>query len=143
MENWIPQNILKNIKAILLGNGGAAASAKAVLEDKNISFIIIERQKNILYSELTKDIIEERKLIINTTPLGMSPNIETFPPIPYNFLTPKHYLYDMVYNPDITSFMQKGISQNASVKNGYEMLLLQAEKSSEIWNNDYQNKEKT
>ena len=134
LENWIPQNILKNTKAIILGNGGAAAAAKTVLENMNIPFIIVERQQNLLYSHLTKDIIQERKLIINTTPLGMSPNTNTYPPIPYNFISPKHYLYDMVYNPEITLFMKQGIKNNASVKNGYEMLHLQAEKSWEIWN---------
>jgi shikimate dehydrogenase len=76
----------------------------------------------------------EHKLIINTTPLGTSPNVHECPPIPYQFIGNEHLLFDMIYNPEVTLFLQKGLEQNATIKNGYEMLVLQAEKSWEIWN---------
>ena len=75
----------------------------------------------------------ENKLIINTTPLGMSPKTDTCPAIPYEALSAQHYLYDLIYNPETTLFMQKGLDRGAHAKNGLEMLVLQAEKSWEIW----------
>ena len=88
------------------------------------------------YEEIDDKILNQAKLIINTTPLGMSPKIESFPNIPYDKLTPKHFLYDLVYNPEKTVFLIKGDDQKAKTKNGLEMLMLQAEKSWEIWNRD-------
>ena len=88
----------------------------------------------ISYSETDDYLNGEFKLIINTTPLGMSPNIKSSPEINYNLLTNEHYLFDLVYNPEITLFLKLGESQGASVKNGLEMLHLQAEESWSIWN---------
>jgi len=88
----------------------------------------------VLYKDLTKRMIEEHTLIINTTPLGTSPNIDECPPIPYEYITDSHLLYDLIYNPEQTLFLKKGLEKGAAIKNGFEMLVLQAEKSWEIWN---------
>ena len=86
--------------------------------------------------ELTKAILEEYTLIINTTPVGTYPSVMEAPAIPYEALTPEHYLFDMVYNPPKTKFLQKGEEKGAIIKNGYDMLLIQAEESWKIWNNE-------
>src|SRR6185369_913384 len=87
------------------------------------------------YEQLTRDIITSYPLIINTTPLGMFPAIAEAPPIPYESLTSSHYLFDLIYNPEKTMFLKKGEEKGAFIKNGYEMLLIQAEESWRIWNN--------
>ena len=124
-------------KALVLGNGGAAAAIKFVLDKLDIEFKTVSRQKNnadFEYEELDESIIQSHKLIINTTPLGTYPNTENYPNIPYQCLTKKHYLFDLVYNPSLTAFMNKGLEKNAFVKNGYEMLVIQAEENWKIWN---------
>ena len=87
-----------------------------------------------IYDELTRDIINEHKVIVNTTPLGMYPKVNECPDIPYQFLTPKHLCYDLLYNPEETLFMKKAAMQGAVTKNGLEMLLLQAFAAWNIWN---------
>ena len=137
------QSLLKDLKpyhtkALVLGNGGAAAAIKFVLNKLNIDFKTVSRQKNkadFIYEDLDKSIVQSYKLIINTTPLGTFPDIETHPNIPYQYLTKEHYLFDLVYNPSLTTFISKGIQQNAFTKNGYEMLIIQAEENWRIWNN--------
>jgi len=125
-------------KALILGTGGASKALKYVLTKLGIEFISasIEELKDneIRYEEIDEQMIKERLLIINATPLGTYPKIETFPNIPYEFITEEHLLFDLVYNPEITQFMSKGIQKGATVKNGYEMLLQQAIKAYEIWN---------
>ncbi|QQL49018.1 shikimate dehydrogenase family protein [Mucilaginibacter ginkgonis] len=124
-------------KALILGDGGAAKAVKYVLAKLGIPYVCVTRKKlpgNLLFSELDQEIMESRKLIINTTPLGTSPDVDTCPSIPYEYLGGSHLLYDLVYNPELTLFMQKGAEKGAVVKNGYEMLVLQAERSWEIWN---------
>jgi len=119
-----------------LGDGGAAKAVKCVLENLGINYRLVTRKAandNLLFTDLKPDHIEQYKLIINTTPVGMSPNIEEFPPIPYEATTHHHLLYDLIYNPEETAFLKKGKEQGATIKNGYEMLVLQAEKSWEIW----------
>jgi shikimate dehydrogenase len=127
-------------KALILGTGGASKAIKYVLKKLNIEFIsasIEELKENeIRYEEIDAKMLDERLLIINATPLGTYPNVETSPALPYECISEKHLLYDLVYNPEITRFMQKGAKKGATVKNGYEMLLLQAVKSYEIWNSD-------
>jgi shikimate dehydrogenase len=123
--------------ALVLGDGGAAKAVKCVLDNMGINYKSVTRKPaagHILFSELKPHHIEENMLIINTTPVGMSPNIDECPPIPYHALTDKHLLYDLVYNPEQTLFLKKGTQQGAATKNGYEMLVLQAERSWEIWN---------
>jgi shikimate dehydrogenase len=85
---------------------------------------------------LTKNIISKYKLIVNTTPLGMFPNIVEAPPIPYEFLTSEHFLFDLIYNPEKTLFLKKGEELGALIQNGFEMLELQAEENWKIWNTD-------
>ena len=132
--------LLKNHhkKALILGTGGASKALKYVLNKLNIEYIsasIEELKENeIMYEEIDEKMMKERLLIINATPLGTYPKTETFPPIPYDFITEKHLLFDLVYNPEETLFMKKGKEKGATVKNGHEMLLQQALKSYEIWN---------
>ena len=124
-------------KALVLGNGGAARAVSYVLKKLDISHKFVSRKptKNqLLYNDLTRNVISENLLIINTTPLGMSPNLDAVPNIPYEFLTGKHLLYDLIYNPEETGFLARGKAQGAATKNGLEMLYLQAEKAWEIWN---------
>ena len=124
--------------ALVLGNGGAAAAVLFVLEKLGISSKIVSRKlhdgSTLTYRDLDAKIISEHKLIINTTPLGMYPDVTLCPDLPYKNISQQHLLYDMVYNPGKTLFLQKGEKQGASIKNGEEMLVLQAEESWRIWN---------
>jgi shikimate dehydrogenase len=124
-------------KALILGTGGASKAVKKVLEDLGIKFQFVSRKSSetaIAYDQLNHQIIKSSNLLINTTPLGTSPNVTELPDLPYGQLTPNHFLFDLVYNPLITAFMQKGIDTGCWVKNGLEMLHGQAEKAWEIWN---------
>lgn len=123
--------------ALILGTGGASKAVAFVLSDLNISFQYVSRHKkenHFTYADLNEDIIRQHTLIINTTPLGTSPDVNKCPDIPYRFLSNEHLLYDLIYNPPETLFLQKGKERGAVIKNGYEMLQLQAEASWEIWN---------
>ncbi|MVN20203.1 shikimate dehydrogenase family protein [Mucilaginibacter arboris] len=124
-------------KALVLGNGGASRAVRYVLKKLRIPFQVVSRRpkgNHLLYQNVTPELIKTSKLIINTTPLGTAPDLTAFPPIPYGNITDQHLLYDLIYNPEKTVFLQKGEAQGATIKNGYEMLVLQAEKSWEIWN---------
>ena len=124
-------------KALILGNGGAARAVAYVLNKLDISYKLVSGRaigKQLKYKQITSEVMKERLLIINTTPLGTAPNIEECPDIPYELLTSKHLLYDLVYNPAETEFLKRGKEQGSGIKNGLEMLELQAEKSWEIWN---------
>ncbi|SFF38913.1 shikimate dehydrogenase family protein [Thermoflexibacter ruber] len=136
LEKFLAGNT--EVKALILGTGGASKAVKVVLEDLNIPYRYVSRNSEkpdiLTYNQLNEDFFSSHQLIINTTPLGMYPLIETCPEIPYHLLGENHYLYDLVYNPENTLFMQKGAENGANVKNGLEMLYLQAEKSWEIWN---------
>ena len=127
-------------KALILGTGGASKALKYVLEKLGIDYIsasIEELHTNeIRYEDIDKQMMKERLLIINATPLGTYPKVDTFPTIPYEFVTKKHLLFDLVYNPEVTQFMARGKERGATVKNGYEMLLNQALKAYEIWNSE-------
>lgn len=130
--------LLDNIEyeALVLGDGGAARAVKCVLENLGIAYKVVTRTEkgdNILFKDLKPHHISQHKLIINTTPLGTYPNVDECPPIPYEHIGDDHILYDLVYNPERTLFLQKGEERGAKIKNGYEMLILQAEKSWEIW----------
>jgi len=124
-------------KALILGTGGASKALKYVLNKLSIEFIsasIEELKENeIRYEQIDKKMMKDRLLIINATPLGTYPKTDASPPIPYEYITDKHLLFDLVYNPELTKFMKKGQERGATVKNGYEMLLQQALKSYEIW----------
>lgn len=124
-------------KALVLGSGGASRAVAFVLDKLDIDYKIVSRRsirKQIKYSDINQNMMKEHLLIINTTPLGTAPDIETCPDIPYEYVTDKHLLYDLVYNPAETEFMKRGKEKGATVKNGEEMLHLQAEKAWEIWN---------
>jgi shikimate dehydrogenase len=125
-------------KALVLGNGGATAAAIYSLKRLGISYTIVSRKLHdgatLTYNDIHEDIIRQHTLIINTTPLGMYPDTHSAPDIPYPFISKHHLLFDMVYNPAKTIFLQKGEEQGAVIKNGYEMLILQAEENWKIWN---------
>jgi len=123
--------------ALVLGTGGAAKAVVFILKKLGIDPILVSRRQksgDLTYSDLDTPIFEECRLIVNTTPLGMLPNLDSFPDLPYNRLNKNFFLYDLVYNPEKTVFLKRGESQKAAIMNGLEMLHLQAEKSWEIWN---------
>jgi len=123
--------------ALILGTGGASKAILYVLKRLGISWKFVSRSKtstSIGYEELNAAVMQQFTLIINTTPMGMYPDINTLPPIPFNYVNERHLLYDLVYNPEETLFLKKGKKQGAQTKNGLEMLFLQAERSWQIWN---------
>ena len=125
-------------KALILGTGGAAKAVYHGLENLGLKATYVSRTKKsdevLTYRELTPEIMHEYTVLVNSTPVGMYPKVDFCPDIPYDLLTPNHLLYDLLYNPNETLFMKKGMEQGATVKNGLEMLLLQAFVSWEIWN---------
>jgi shikimate dehydrogenase len=125
-------------KALILGNGGATAAVIYALKKLEIEPAIVSRNihkgSSFTYNDIDRKVIEENTVIINTTPLGLYPTIDACPDIPYQFISDKHLLYDLVYNPVKTLFLQKGEERGAVIKNGEEMLVLQAEESWRIWN---------
>jgi shikimate dehydrogenase len=128
-----------HLKALILGTGGAADAVAYVLRKLGIDYLFVSRSQEIKpltisYKALAEDLLADHTIIINCTPLGTAPDSETFPKIPYQYLTSRHYLFDLVYNPADTTFMQKGREQGALVCNGYEMLTIQAEENWRIWN---------
>lgn len=138
LTKFVGANGLPN-RALILGTGGASKAVEAALDDLEIKYKLVSRKPiadEISYQSLLSSPNEllVSPLIVNTTPLGMSPNTDTLPELPYDHLTPDHMLYDLVYNPLKTAFMQKGIDGKCWVKNGLEMLHGQAEKAWEIWN---------
>ncbi|MDR1114968.1 MAG: shikimate dehydrogenase [Tannerella sp.] len=124
-------------RALILGTGGASKAIYHGLKQLGITSVFVSRKPKefcIAYDEITQNTMENYTVIVNTTPLGMYPKTDACPDIPYEHLTPGHILYDLLYNPDETLFMKKGKEKGAVVKNGLEMLLLQAYVSWEIWN---------
>lgn len=124
-------------KALVLGTGGAAAAVTYVLESLGCRCTVVSRdpQRGLPYSALTPEIIAYHKLIVNCTPLGTYPNINEKPDIPYEGISGKHYLYDLVYTPAVTSFLEEGARRGAKVQNGLQMLQMQAEAAWDIWRN--------
>lgn len=138
LEKWLGAKH-SNISALVLGTGGASKAVIAALQDLKISYMLISRQQSegvLTYEQLKQNpsLVKQHHLIINTSPVGMSPKTDQAPSLPYEHTGMDHYLYDLVYNPEETKFMQLGKEQGAQVKNGLEMLHLQAEKAWEIWN---------
>ncbi len=127
-------------QALILGTGGAAKAVEYVMQKLDIDYKFVSRKstsENIIsYNELNEHIIQSRKLIINTSPVGMYPNVDAYPQIPYQAITPQHYLFDLIYNPEKTIFLKMGEEHGAMIENGYEMLVLQAEESWRIWNSE-------
>jgi shikimate dehydrogenase len=123
--------------ALLLGTGGAAAAVEWVFKKLHITYQIVSRTAGvgcISYDQVTPAIMASHTLVINTSPLGMYPNLNQAPELPYAAMGAQHHLFDLIYNPSETLFLQKGAAQGASIQNGLEMLHIQAEKSWEIWN---------
>lgn len=123
-------------QALILGTGGASKAVAYALKNLNINYLYVSRnaiKNGLTYSDLTQGIIGSHLLIINCTPLGTFPNVENKPDIPYQFLTPNHLLYDLIYNPSETAFLKMGREKGATICNGLDMLVHQAEKAWEIW----------
>lgn len=123
--------------ALILGTGGAAQAIKYTLAQMGITSVFVSRNKKAnayTYAQLDKEIFQKFQIIVNCTPLGTTPNINTLPDIPYQLIDSSYLVYDLVYNPAQTLFLQKALNHGAQIKNGLEMLQLQAEKSWEIWN---------
>ena len=124
-------------KALILGTGGASKAVAYALEELGIQHTFVSRkpaENAIDYSQITAAVFSENHIIINSTPLGTSPKTDEFPDIPYHFFTNKHIAFDLIYNPAETQFLKKAKEAGAIVKNGMEMLVFQAEKAWEIWN---------
>lgn len=124
-------------RALVLGSGGASKAVCCALEDLGVKPQLVSRTARegvITYADLTPEIMESHKVIVNTTPLGMYPHVDECPDIPYDLLDAECLCYDLLYNPDITLFMKKSAEHGAVTKNGLEMLLLQAFESWDIWN---------
>ena len=123
-------------KALILGTGGASKAIAYGLKSLGLDYVFVsryERTDTIQYEQITPDIIREYNVIVNCTPLGMYPKTDESPLLPYEAMDERNILYDLIYNPDETLFMRKGAEHGAHVKNGLEMLLLQAFASGEFW----------
>lgn len=124
--------------ALVLGNGGATVAVTYVLRKLKIPYEVVSRQlhegSTLTYSELTAEKIASHKIIINTTPVGTFPDTERSVPIAFDHVGSEHYLFDLIYNPEKTLFLRKGEERGATIKNGYSMLVVQAEESWRIWN---------
>lgn len=125
-------------KALILGSGGAAKAVEFVLKKIGLEVLFVSRSavksNQVNYSDLNELAMNQFLVVVNSTPLGTYPNVSECPDIPYEYLTDRHLLLDLVYNPEQTTFMGKGLQQGASVRNGYAMLVGQAEAAWDIWN---------
>lgn len=133
-----PKLASHHTQALVLGSGGAAKAVEYVMKKRDIAYRIVTRRPrpsttDLGYEAVDADLLASHTLIINTTPLGMYPKTGDCPPLPYEAITPRHYLFDLVYNPARTLFLQKGEQQGAVVENGHDMLIIQAEESWKIW----------
>lgn len=138
IEKWLPKD--QKFKALILGSGGSSKAVQEALDKLKIEFKVVSRERekgNFTYEDLDKKpkLVSDSKLIINTTPLGMHPNTNTMPPLDHDNIGAEHFVYDLIYNPARTLFLQKAEMRGATIKNGLEMLHVQAEKSWNIWNN--------
>lgn len=137
LVKWLPQGA--KMSALVLGTGGSSKAVQEALKRMNIGYKLVSRDKksgDFSYEELEgkPEAITENHLIINTTPLGMFPNTDAMAPIDHELLTKEHYVYDLIYNPARTLLLQRAEMRGATIKNGLEMLHVQAEKSWAIWN---------
>lgn len=136
-ESLLP-HLTDNIKsALILGTGGSSLAVEWVLGKLNIEYKKVSRspgKESIGYPEITEDLLSGTQLIVNTTPLGMFPGVSSMPDLDYDLLGKNHILYDLVYNPEITRFLEEGRRRGCKIIGGLSMLILQAEKSWELWN---------
>jgi shikimate dehydrogenase len=138
LAKWLPKD--KKLKALILGTGGSSKAVQQALTKFKVEYKLVSREGSkgdLTYEDLKNKPkhVSESLLIVNTTPLGMHPNTESMPPIEFDQIGPKHFVYDLIYNPARTQFLQKAEIRGATIKNGLEMLHVQAEKSWQIWNN--------
>lgn len=125
--------------ALILGTGGAAQAVQYVLRERGINYKVVSREKgkaDLTYDDLTQDVMATHRLIINASPVGMYPACDNCPDIPYAMLSGSHFLFDLVYNPLTTRFMELGAEQGAATLSGIDMLYAQAESAWRIWNRD-------
>lgn len=141
LRSFLGKHSLAGIKALVLGTGGGAQAVHYVLGKLGIPYVEVSRTapedysgERLTYDRLTPEIMADHRLIVNTTPLGMHPNVGAKAALPYDCIGAGHYLYDLIYNPAETAFLHAGRVRGAWVKSGLEMLVLQAERSWEIWN---------
>ncbi len=124
-------------RALILGSGGASCAVQRAFKKLGVATLVVSRTPQspyaISYSDITPEVIREHKIIVNCTPVGMTPNVQEAPPIPYQEITPEHLCYDLIYSPDRTRFLQLAQAQGASIKNGIDMLFLQAHENWKIW----------
>jgi shikimate dehydrogenase len=126
-------------QALILGTGGASKAVEYVIKKLGLAYRFVSRRprpdtNDLSYAQVDEALLRASTLVVNSTPLGMYPNIQDCPPLPYEAIGSRHYLFDLVYNPERTLFLQKGAERGAVIENGYEMLILQAEESWRIWN---------
>lgn len=137
-RSFTPQLQPHHRRALVLGSGGASEAVTFVLQKLGMEYALVSRQRRpgsqFTYSDLNEAVMREYEVIINTTPLGTYPKVDECPDIPYESLTARHYLFDLVYNPAKPLFLQQGEAKGATIHNGYDMLVIQAEESWEIWN---------
>jgi len=136
LQSWDLQNIQE---ALVFGSGGSSKAIQYSLKQLDIPFLVVSRTKiknGILYKELDKEIIKERQLLINCTPLGTYPNTDEMIPIPYELIDSRHFVFDLVYNPSRSKLLKLASIQGAKIKNGLDMLRKQAEESWKIWQDD-------
>jgi shikimate dehydrogenase len=141
-EKSLEEKLTVNDKrALILGTGGSSRAVAWVLQKRGIGFLLVSRKRSgavqqISYDDLDREVVQAHSLIINCTPLGMTPKTEAFPQVPYEWIGPGHYLFDLIYNPAKTVFLEMGERAGARIKNGQDMLAIQAEASWRIWNSD-------
>ena len=137
-KSFVPFLRPHNTKALVLGTGGSSKAVAYVLKKLQIEFLFVSRKKDVSeeminYESISSSIMKEYTIVINTTPVGMFPNADSYPQLPYEFVSDKHYFFDLVYNPSKTLFLSKAEEMGAVIKNGADMLLIQAEESWKIW----------
>ena len=137
-NSFIPNLKPYHKKALILGTGGASKAVAFVLKKSGIEFLEVTRNKipsssAIHYEEISKEILSEYNIVINTSPVGMFPNVDAYPKIPYQYISSKNYFFDLIYNPEKTLFLSKAEEKGAVIENGAKMLIIQAEESWKIW----------
>lgn len=134
LESFLNED--RNLKSLVLGNGGASKAVCVALENMGIEYLVVSRNSanGMSYSDITEKIFLSHRLIINTTILGMYPNIQRRPDIPYHLITKQHYGFDIIYNPEMTRFLSEFKDREAKYINGSEMLIYQAQRAWEIYN---------
>lgn len=140
-KSFVPHLKPYHKKALILGTGGASKAVAFALKKLGIEFLEVTRNKKdtspaINYEDISKEILQEYNIVINTTPVGMFPNVDAYPKLSYQFISDKNYFFDLIYNPAKTLFLAKAEGKGAVIENGEKMLAIQAEESWKIWNDD-------